>query len=151
MHSRIFEITSKPLDRDDYLTSDWIEYHQICDFADYISDDVDENDDIEHFATVMSDIFDCDGRKLTLRDISGFIEKWKAEVKKRASEFDPKHDGMSSFHLRRAINDTHKNIDFRFYTEDYGLINTRQLIENILLYHKPGDVFYIGGIVDYHV
>ena len=150
MHSRIFEITSKPLDRDDYLTSDWLEYHQIYDFADYISDDVCEDEDIEWFAEKMSHIFACDGRKVILRDISGFIELWKADVRKKASEFDPKNDGMSSHHLRMSVNETHEDISFRFYNEDYGLMNMRRFIENVLLYHKPGDVFYIGGIVDFH-
>lgn len=151
MHSRIFEITSKQLDRDDYLTSGWLEPEQYSDFADYIDDDIeDEDDDIKWLASVMSDIFDCEGRELTLRDISGFIEQWKAEVRKRASEFDPKGDGMSSYFLRKSIKRTHKGIDFHFYNEDYGLMDPRQLIENFLLHKKPGDKFYIGGILDYH-
>ena len=44
MHSRIFEITSKPLDRDDYLTSGWLDPEQYSDFADYIDDDIEVAD-----------------------------------------------------------------------------------------------------------
>jgi len=151
-HSRIFEITTKQLDRVDYLDLWSLEPEQYSDFADYIDDMNHEGEEnsIEWFADVMSDIFDCDGRELTLRDISGFIEKWKAEVKKRASEFDPKGDGMSSYFLLKSIKRTHKGIDFHFYNEDYGLMDPCQLIEDILLSHKPGDKFYIGGILDYH-
>ena len=151
MHSRIFQISTKQLGRDDYLKSCQFDPEEYSDFADYIADGIaDEDEELEWFADVMSDIFDCDGRKLTLRDISGFIEEWKADVKKRANEFDPKGDGMSSYHLRHSVNDTHKRINFRFYDDDYGMMNTRRLIENVLLYHKPGDKFYIGGILDYH-
>ncbi len=150
MHSRIFEITSEPINSEDYLTSSMLDPEQYSGFADYIDDEVDAENSIEWFATCMSGIFDCDGRRVKLRDISGFIDLWKADVRDKAGKFDPNGDRMSSYYLRKALNKTHEGIEFRFFDQDRGLMSARQLIENVLLYHKPGDKFYIGGILDYH-
>lgn len=149
MHCRIFQIETKELGEDDYIESCFFNYDEISHFADYVSDDVDEDHDLKWLDNDIRGLFKRDGRKLTLLDTRAFADEWKQEIKRRADILDIS-DWQSMWYMKTVVRDTHRFSEFKIYCEYGGLMDFGEYVSHLIAAHKPGDVFYIGGIVDYH-
>lgn len=150
MHSRIFQIETKKMDRDDYIQSCFFDYDEISHFADYVDDDrVDVKHDLQWLDKDIQGIFKREGRKLTLLNTNAFVDEWKQEIKRKAESVDL-FDWQSFYDLKALMRETHRFSDFKIYCEYGGLMDFASYVRYLITSHKPGDVFYIGGIVDYH-
>lgn len=149
MHSRIFQIETKRTERDDYIKSCFFEYDEYSRFADYVSDDVDVRNDLKWLDNDIRGIFERNGRKLTLLNTNAFVDEWKQEIKNRAENIDL-CDWSSVYDLKAVLRETHRFSDFKVYCEYGGIMDFGDYMRHLITAHKPGDVFYIGGILDYH-
>lgn len=152
MHSRIYQIEKNEIDKEDYINETSYEHSQYCDFADYISDvdEEDYEDAVEWFKDSFSGIFKCEGRKLTLLDLTDFVEKWKDSIKQCANVIDMR-SGMAMHDFNSLVNETHHRIRHRIDFMQNGYPDSAgSFILELFHYSKPGDVFYICGILDYH-
>lgn len=151
-HSRIFQITEKKIDEDQYINEDF-DPQQWDDFADFIEEIGNPQKSLEWFDDVFEGIFTRNGRELTLLDITDFMEDWLCEIKRTT---DISVDGMREwrfrYNLSSLLRHTHRNIDFHFVLDEDGLEidNAGGFINNLYSSYKPGNKFYIGGILDYH-
>lgn len=154
MHSRIFQISDKPISENDYINeTDYYDTGFIGEIADYVSDDTDREDDIEWLKTYFKDVADFDGDSFTIINQRKYFEKRFnnfLEVIKEISlltfeDFctDGNYFNSKMWQLNVAYRDK-----FGFYMDD-EYAGTEPL-DDFMRRAKNGDVFYIGGTVDYH-
>lgn len=156
MHSRIFQIEKKPIPEENYMTSrDVPEWFVSPSTADYVSDDTSREDDVDHLADVLSDIANIVGSRITFtsstskyfdKKYEDFIKEVAALSKTSLEEFSTDEGGIGyrMWRINHYYNDKH---GFYVYDEGACLLET---LDNFLRDVKPGDVYYIGGTVDYH-
>lgn len=161
MHSKIFQISTKPIDKDDYKSPD--EYYENSgDFADYICDEVAEEDRQVYidalaenlkgvFTPVAPGVFAYNGEQ-AMRE---FKKLWAAEILDKAMDLTV--DGFFSSHLlyqiRETTDCTHTGTSFRVdidgWTGDIAY-PFGELIKYADCRLKEGDRIYVGAIIDYH-
>lgn len=150
MHSRIFQIETKEMGEDEFIKSCFFDYDEISHFADYVDDDrVNVEDDLKRLDVDFKGIFKRDGRKLTLLNTNAFVDEWKQEIKRRADVIDIT-DWQSMYYLKAVLRETHRYSDYKIYCDYGGIMDFASYVSHLVSEHKPGDVFYVGGIVDYH-
>ena len=153
MHSRIFQIEKKPLTKEEYIESVCIPDWFTNSIADYTSNDCDREDDIAWLMDAsLGSIASLDGDKLTFSSNVRryFKEKYEAFIKEAEklskTSFDDFISGNSTnmfFRMNEAYSDRY---GFYVYSDD-GFLDT---LDNFMREVKDGDVYYIGGVVDYH-
>lgn len=151
MHSKIYQITKKELKRSEYVTMYTFDPEAFTFFADYI-DDVERDEEkelLESFDRLFEGIFSRKGRTVTLLDTSEFIEEWRKTIKKCADNLDFT-DWHSLFQLKEITKRTHCEYNTMLYTDYAGFEYFGDFVQRLYATHKPGDKFYIGGILDYH-
>ena len=156
MHSRIFQISTRPIE-DDFLTPSSL-YDNSSDFADYIGDELEGNERlecIEHLAETLSDLFDYDKADGTLiyKGLGTFLDDWANAIKEQANAINADNilKNLNLYKLESILNRTHRNIYYRFYSEDYNNYAgpASDLIEWLNTLEK-GTRLYIGSVIDYH-
>lgn len=151
MHSKIYQITAMKLGRDEYAKAVHFDYDEISFFADYV-DEVERDEEkglLESFDTLFEGIFSRKGRTITLLDTSKFIEEWRSAIKKCADNIDFTNS-YSLFQLKELTKRTHGEYNTMLYTDYSGFEYFGDFVQRLYACHKPGDKFYIGGILDYH-
>lgn len=151
MHSKIYQITTEKLKRSEYVDEYDFDPNAFMSFADYVSniDEDEEKELLESFDRLFEGIFSRKGRTVTLLDTSGFIEEWRNAIKKCADNLDFT-DWHSLFHLNEITKRTHNECNTMLYTDYAGVEYFGDFVQRLYAAHKPGDKFYIGGILDYH-
>jgi hypothetical protein len=148
MHSKIIEISKRPIDRDDYISIGCFDYEEYDHFADYIQGvEQERENDIMSWIDEYG-IFNRKGRKLTLLDLNGFMEEWRKAIITRANNIDFT-EGLALYKLEEIIKETHKQSELMFYFED-EFMTLGRLAFYLYNNYKVCDKFYIGGILDYH-
>lgn len=154
MHSKIFQLGSKPISEENYMQPD---YYDASSFADYIGTEVTDDarkDYIESISRQLNEIFDLDGEALVYKgNIDGFIKNWYADIRQKAEDLDETQVNTIQLHvLKSAIDRTHIDTAYRAYIEEWngwaGPIS--DLINYVAKKMKVGDRLYIGSIIDYH-
>lgn len=154
MHSRIFQIEKSPVAKDEYITSDYIPEWFTNSVADYTSDASDREEDIEWLmSTELCDIASVVGNKLIFSsDVSRYFKKkyesfiTAAEILSKTTfdDFVGSNSVYSNiFKLKESYSDRY---GFYVYCED-GFLDT---LDNFMRGVKCGEIYYIGGVVDYH-
>lgn len=160
MHSKIFQISSKPISKDEYSSpSDY--YDNSGDFADYIGDEVDEEDRDDYVGYLAHDlrgVFTAVGRDhlVYLGDgaLHSFLQEWADDIKAQAAELTADNilANQRLYNIRKTVDETHHRSCFRVHIEEWngwaGPIG--DVIEWAKGYLKEGDSIYIGAIIDYH-
>ncbi len=153
MHSRIFQIEKEVVPEDEYIISADIPEWFTNSLADYVDDDCDREDDIDWLMTCSIGNFAArDGDKLTFTsDTRGYFkDKHEAFIKaaQKLTEvpFEAFVDdyGVYSifYNLKEAYNDKHS-----FYVYSDGYLHT---MDEWMRQVKPGETYYLGGVIDYH-
>lgn len=152
MHSRIFQVNKKPIKEEDYISeSDYWEHWFTNEIADYVVDSDDRNDDIKWLKesakgyTVGHDI-NGDYIMITNR-----IEYFSNAFKR----FKETLDSIKDCTIEHFIDGMHeiwslKNVyedRFGFYVDANGELMT---FDSFIRYCNEGDIYYIGGTLDYH-
>ena len=158
MHSRIIQLSKEPLDEYEWIKeSDYYGSWFVGSIADYASD-IDEGDRERQMKSWLGDFgsrgFKYDEKDMTLTVVdkgkyfmakySAFIDaakKVQAATLEQFSGYDLDH---MFYQMREAYEDK-----FGIYIDggnETGLIT----MDEFMRYAKNGDVFYCGGILDYH-
>ena len=160
MHSRIFQITTKPVSEEDYITTgDFDELWFTNSVADYVSDDNDRAEDIEQLRSSLEDrkvaIFDNDsfviqpgGKEIYfLAAYEAFIKARDQTLEMGLKEFAA-DDDMFGFSMSLwAMNNAYCS-KFEFYvsSDEFGTIP----IDDFIRRAEAGVQYYIGATIDYH-
>lgn len=159
-HYKIFQVSPVQIEDDDYITAyelqdDMID-GQYTEFADYIDDELDNDevlDALSMLERLLGDIFYVEGRILTFKGADEFVDKWIAEMKNQLEKVTPKKS-LSFWELRKMTTKTHLMVWSRFmWTDKSGNNNYPDELGDFILtcYKnlKPGDKLYVGGIVGF--
>lgn len=152
MHSRIFQLSTKPIEKEDYITEEDFIDSFVGKIADYVSSNTDREDDIEWFKSCYSKA------KVSVEDSvvifpKGFREGYfenKFEVFKKLSseltfeEFAGLKYSGSIFDIKEALEDEY---GFYIYIEDEGVNTLDYFIRRLM---KENTIYYFGATVDYH-
>ena len=123
MHSKIFQITNSPVERENYINSgtfysDGIGADYYEEFADYVDDieECEEQECIDKLASVLRGIFEIDGREMTFIGLGYFLQKWADFIKQKADDLtgDNIVEFTRLYKLRKATERTHLDIYYRF-------------------------------------
>lgn len=161
MHSRIFELSTRPVDEDCRYYSDYVPDWFVNSIADYVQDiniPEEREEDIEWLASYFNGACMVNGDMLTFAENAkekAFAEAFK-EMKARAekiakADFDAfcgkrglEELEMDMYHLSDAFS---AKYGFYIYDFDTGSLRT------IAAWLRDADIskpYYVGGIVDYH-
>lgn len=155
MHSKIYQMSLKPIEKDDYVSPGHF-YDKVYEFADYIGKAYDEQarkESILGLSEKLHEIFDLDGEALVYKGMGSFVKDWYSCIQRKANELNAdKMDMLKLYHLYRLLERTHIDIYSRFYIEDLSEYAKPlpELINFIKNNMKSGDRLYIGAVIDYH-
>lgn len=155
MHSRIFQVSLKPIDKAEYITeSEYYDHWFTNSVADYVNDDCNRGEDIEW----LKDCYEGRGIEFGADDNGEYFiiksrikyfektyEKFQGLLEKiRNYDITEFANGIYEFwSLKEAYEDK-----FGFYvqTDDNGLIT----IDNFARVYPENTKYYIGATIDYH-
>lgn len=155
MHSRIFQVSTQPIDKSDYIKESFFYEHWFLDqIADYVDAETDRQDDIEWLKGCYKQgiTFGADenGEFFTITDKNEFFKtKFKAfkdALQKLSAmtidEFVNDECHLDMYNMRQAYNET-----YGFYVcEDEDL----QTMDTFIRYAETDTKYYIGATIDYH-
>ncbi len=156
MHSRIFQISSNPINEDDYISeADYYDTGFIGEIADYVSDETDRDDDIEWLKKSLDGVADFNGDCFTIKDQRKYFEKRFSNFTKAAkdillSTFEDFCTDANDFSLKMYRLETAYRDRFGFYVDDNGEYAGTETFDDFMRRVKNGDKFYIGATLDYH-
>lgn len=162
-HSRIYQISSKRIAKGDYASPSNF-YENSSDFADYIGDEIEDEDDrkedIRHLADTLSDLFDLseDGKALVYKGeeaMNAFKQKWADAIRKAAQEITAENVLESSprWQVRSICEETHLQTSRRVSIEEWnGYAGPMEDLVGWVAFSKfkAGKKIYVGSIIDYH-
>ena len=156
MHSRIFQISRKPINKDEYISEyDYYDSGFIGEIADYVSDDTDRDADIEWLKSRLEGVADFNGDSFTIKDQRKYFEKSFSDFLEAIKEvslltFQDFCTNANDFDYKMYKLKTAYRNEFRFYIDDNGEYAGREPLDDFMRRAKNGDVFYIGATLDYH-
>lgn len=151
MHSRIFQLSEVPVDKEDYITEDEFIDGFVGMIADYVSSDTDRREDIQWLCSALKEygiIYDENEESIIF--LEGFKKKYFKErfeklrtTLQNMSLEEFSSDSLAAFELASLIENR-----FSFYVYyEY----TWQSLDNFVRSElKEGQKYYIGGTLDYH-
>lgn len=159
MHSRIFQITTEQVERENYLNEDTLEQgdNVLIDYCAEIDDDERE----ENIACLVDDIlpkgmFTRMGANIIR--YNGGMEQWKAEaiakIKEKAAALtaDNYFHYSSIYNLKNAVVNP-LDTAYLFYTDAEGGQSWAEKSHYFMQFVsglEEGTLLYIGGVIDYH-
>ena len=159
MHSRIFQISTQPIDRENYIDENTFIDGDYS-FYDYCAN-VSEDERKENIRSLLEYALPKGMFELTSDDTiryNGGIEQWKAEyvanVWKKAEALTVENmlEWSSTRDIKQAVENP-LDTDCRFYLDGEGWQTFAEqsfAFMEFVCGLEPGTVLYIGGVVDYH-
>jgi len=161
MHGKIFQIDTKPISRDEYVSPEEF-YDNSSDFADYIGDEVTDRqarkDYVGYLAGDLKGVFKPAGKDclvyLGKEALRKFLQDWADDIKAKAAELTAdnilKQERL--YKIRATTKETHRRTDYRVYIDEWnGWAGPFEgIIEWAANQLKEGDKIYVGAIIDYH-
>lgn len=159
MHSRIFQISTEPIVKENYLNEDTL-YQGDGSFYDYCSN-IDDVERKENIACLVKDILPKGMFELLGDDAmryNGGLEQWKEEyvtnIHKRADALTVENmlEWSSTYYLKRAIINP-LDTEYHFYLDGSGCQSFAEQSFAFMQFVstlEPGTILYIGGVIDYH-
>ena len=157
MHSRIYQISKTPIDRDDYIDEEKYYDHWFTNsVADYVNGDTYRDDDIEWLKSYyknkgLSFGQDNNGEYFIVENKTKYFEanfeKFQKELKELSEKtLDDFMGGESNMSLSR-LKSSYDN-EFGFYIDDeYHGVAT---FDRFMRCATVGTKYYIGATIDYH-
>lgn len=155
MHSRIFQVSTEPIDKADYITeSDYYDHWFTHSIADYVNGNCYRDEDLKW----LEDCYDEKGIKFGVDDNGEYliIESKKAYFENSFNKFMETLDKIKNYTIDDfaqgffemwILKESYED-KFGFYmdTEDNGLIT----IDSFVRTYPENVKVYIGGTIDYH-
>ena len=164
-HSRIFQYSDKPVDREDYIdsmfmTDDCLWHTFEGEFCGDYTDDRNEGERIEDIKW-LSELLAKFNINLSGNDMfvlgegshEAIKDFWYSSITKAYDELKKEHLSKfgERFHLKYAITDPLCNgFGFLFYSNEEQTLTASDDFFEFLLRLNEGDSFYIGATLDYH-
>ena len=161
MHSKIFQISNKPIDKDEYASpSDY--YDNSGDFADYIGDEIegeDMDDSIGYLAALLKDVFTYEGGGVFVYKGADalwvFKQQWAEELQRLTAGLTPDNllVGQQLYKIRATTKETHLRSDYRVDIAQWAdgvAFPFGELFEYAASQLEKGDRIYVGAVIDYH-
>ena len=149
MHSKIYQISETPIEREDYITaSDFYDESNWCDYTRDM-DEKEEKECLDYLPELLKDVCEVNGREITVKNVESFIKEWKEKIVESAQKDG--YLGTYLFNVQNICKRTHKEIWSRFYLEDWSE-NADTFGDFVEYLHHLGEgaKLYVGGVVDYH-
>ena len=159
MHSRVFQISTMQIEKDNYLNEDTLQQGDNS-FYDYCAniDDESRKEDIAYLVNSalpkgMFEILSED----TMR-YNGGIEQWKEEyvanIRKKAEALTAENmlTWSVTYNLKQAIENP-LDVAYHFYLDGEGCQSFAEpsfAFMEFVCTLEPGTILYIGGVIDYH-
>ena len=157
MHSRIFQISKNPIDKEDYIEeSNYWDHWFTNSVADYVNGDTDRDNDIQWLKNCYGDTglsfgVDNGGEYFIITDKAKYFasnfETFQKTLKELSEitldDFVNGQCGVQMHILKSTYDD-----DLGFYVDgdDTGM----QTFDDCIRYSENGTKFYIGSTIDYH-
>lgn len=158
MHSKIFQISRKPIDREDYLSESRYYNGFVGEIADYVNGALSDNDIKANKKWLLDEtlagaIVKHDENSFTISDKTKYFEKKYKDFIDAVTEaqamtledFASAKCDILAYRIKADYEDR-----FSIYVDDsneyYGLITLDYFMRAI----RPGDRFYLGAVIDYH-
>lgn len=159
MHSRLYQISKTPIDRDDYIEEDkYYDHWFTSSVADYVDGDTDRDDDIEWLQNCygnkgLSFSKDDSGEYFIVEDKTKYFEAKFKEFQKELKELSEKtldefmsgESDMSMYRLKTSYDD-----DCNFYIDDNYEYHGVATFDRFMRSATEGTKYYIGATIDYH-
>ena len=157
MHSRIYQISTKPIGEYDRLAPEHL-YGENYSFCDYIGIEDDEEtriEDIGYLQETLKDIFALEDDHLVYKGgLTLFVADWNRYLQNLTFGLQEEQSihSINMYRIKNATEDTHLGCSFRFYIDEWNGWPgpTADLIDFLQHQVKPGDKLYIGAVIDYH-
>jgi hypothetical protein len=153
MHSRIFQLTEEPIDKDDYMTEwSFCEDSFVGAVADYVSDNCDREEDIKWLIKSLEDVkeyFTHNPKNQSITFHPGFkVEYFRERFKKfnelvSGTTLEVFANGSNAYELKSTIEDKYSFYVHHEYWEPFDSF-VRSLPSD------EDETCYFGGTVDYH-
>lgn len=161
MHSRIFQISSKTINKDEYIVADDYDYDHwfLREIADY-TDDIDEcsqTDTLEWFNEFDGITVDVNNRTIVVKSKADYFSDRYTSFKLMVDDLSRisfnEFIGLDKYKVETYIyrlNAAYQE-KYGFYVEDGGEYGGLITFDEWVRYAAKENVtYYIGGIVDYH-
>lgn len=152
MHNNIYQLSTRQLNADEFITEDTFEPEEVSDFADYVQEvacDLSEAYDAFPFIPSM---FDRKDDMLVYKGCEDIFRKWHKEVCDKAEALSEEglKDSMKTFRLRWTLQ-TPFTFD-RFVITDYddSPEPSSDFLQYCAAHLEVGDILYLGGVLDFH-
>lgn len=159
MHSRIFQISTTRVDKDNYLNEDTLQQGDGS-YYDYCAE-IDDEERKQNIADLVEYALPKGIFELTSDDTiryNGGVEQWKEEfvanIRKKAEAIttDNVLEWGSVYYLKEALKNP-LNTDYHFYLDGEGCQSYAEqsfAFMEFVCTLEPGTTLYIGGVIDYH-
>lgn len=152
MHNNIYQLSTRQLNADEFITEVTFDPVQISDFADYVREvDCDLSEAYDEFPFIPY-MFDRNDDMLIYKGCEDILRKWHKEVCDKVAKLSEEglKDGMNTFRLRRVLQTPFT--EDRFVITDYDSCPepSSDFLQYCAKELKIGDVLYLGGVLDFH-
>ena len=161
MHSNIYQVSTQPIDKEKYKTSESF-YEESGGWFDYIGDEVEDDEERKDCLDALSDIlgdlftpvgdgvFAYKGEQAMRKFKDDFLEYLRNMIGSLSADSITKEQNL--YKLRLACKETHIETSSRFYIEEWNgyAAPFSDLVGFAESNLKEGDSIYIGAIIDYH-
>lgn len=151
MHNNIFQLSSSPINADDFITEKSFELSDIHDYADYVQEyDGDLSEAYSEFPFIAT-MFVRNGDKLIFKWCRDILSVWRTAIRREMEKLcdgGPEHmeDTYDAVQLL-----TEPFTHDRFYMGDgYYPLNSSEFLQYCANNLKEGDTLYLGGVLDFH-
>lgn len=160
MHSKIFQITEKQVEKEHYLNENTLEQGDSV-FIDYCSE-IDDEEREECIAYLVENILPkgmFTRMEANVIRYNGGMEQWKEEavanIKKKTSAITANnYFGFRELHALKEAIVNPLDTGYLFYTDPDGVERWAEKSHDFMYLvnsFKVGTLLYIGGVIDYHI
>jgi hypothetical protein len=152
MHNNIFQLSTSPIDADEFITESTFEFSEIDDFADYVREpDCDLSKAYDEFP-FLGAMFTRDGDKLICKGCNEVFQAWHKAVCKETDKLSEEwlKDGMNTWRVGTLLKEPFTRD--RFYLNEYCSypMDSSEFLQYCANNLKEGDTLYLGGVLDFH-
>lgn len=151
-HSRIFQISREKIEKEDLYTKECY-YTWDVGIGDYYSDSTDRNHDIEWLQRMLDDSAEVSNDTITITDVKEYFEEKFSRFMDYIRTIDldwTVEDFMNGSLVSETIHKLQNEVDnsngFWMDCSEMGLITLDKFMRSV----KPGEIYYIGSIIEYH-
>lgn len=151
MHNNIYQLSTSPIDADDFIAESSFEPSEIDYFADYVSEYEGDLSEVYDKFPFLGTMFTRDGDKLICKGCDDVFRTWHKAVCQEVGKLSEEglKDGTNIWRVKKLL--TEPFTRDRFYLEEYGYsVDSAEFLQHCAKKLKEGDVLYLGGVLDYH-